>query len=389
MGKVSREAFRSIPKGNEILKVLQLGKFYYPTFGGIEQVMYEIAEGLNASGIKSDVLCANTKAKYEEMVFDNYKVYKTSSYGLVKSTSITPQLVYKLWKIHKNYDIIHIHHPNPMAFLALFIVRPKCKVIVHWHSDIIRQKKVLKYFLPLQHWVLDFADKIIATSQNYAKHSPALNKFEKKVVSIPIGISDKKFLVNILDVEKIENKYLNKKIILAIGRFVSYKGFKYLVESAKYLNNDFIILIGGEGPQKKEIKEYILSNKLEDKVELLGYLEEQEKYNYLKACDIFCLPSITKAEAFGVVLLEAMIFSKPLVTSNIKESGMTWVNKNNISGLHVDLKSPKSLANAFMKLQKDEIFYKDLSQNSYKRYKTFFTQDEMIKSLKDLYRSIL
>lgn len=369
------------------MKVLQLGKFYYPTSGGIEHVLYEITEGLNASGIECDVLCANTKAEYSEMEFHNYKVYKTCSYGMLKATSISPQYILKFWQIHKQYDLIQIHHPNPLAFLALYIVRPKCKVVIHWHSDIIRQKKVLKYFLPLQKWVLNFSDKIIVTSQNYATHSLHLQEFIDKVVSVPIGISAEKFISSSLDVEKIHKKYLNKKIILAIGRLVTYKGFRYLVESAKYLSDEFIILICGEGPEKEYLSEYIISNKLQGKVELLGYLEEQEKYNYLEACFTFCLPSITKAEAFGVVLLEAMVFSKPLITSDIKESGMNWVNEHNVSGLHVEAKSPKKLAEAFDKLLDDGL-YKKFCKGSYSRYIENFTSRKMLDSIQKLYRSI-
>ena len=369
------------------MKILQFGKFYYPTSGGIEHVMYEITEGLNASGYSCDVLCSNTKAKYEENLFHNYTVYKTSSYGMFKSTSITPQLIYKLYKLHKDYDVIHVHHPDPMAFLALYIVRPQSKVIIHWHSDIIRQKKVLKFFLPLQRWVLNFSDKIITTSANYAKFSVSLQGFKEKIANVPIGISSANYRANELHVEKIKSEYKNKKIILAIGRLVSYKGFIHLVQSAKFLNNDFVILIAGTGPDEVEILKYISSHKLEEKVKLLGHISEQEKYDYLEACFIFCLPSITKAEAFGVVLLEAMIFSKPIVSSDIKESGMNWVNEKDVSGLHVTPASPQELADTFIKLQKDEVLYNKLSKNALQRYKTLFTRKSMINALINVYQS--
>lgn len=370
------------------MKILQFGKFYYPVFGGMEHVMYEITEGLNTDDDRCDVLCSNTKAKYEESKFNNYRVYKTKSYGIINSTSITPQLIFKLWQMYNNYDIIHVHHPDPMAFLALFIIRPKCKIVIYWHSDIIRQTKIVKYFLPLQKWVLNYADKIIATSENYINHSIYLQEFKNKVITIPIGISDEKYIANDLHVEQIRKKYKNKKIILGLGRLVSYKGFIYLAKSAKYLNNDFVILIGGMGVEKEKILNYINKHNLKDKVELLGYLSEQEKYDYLESCFVFCLPSITKAEAFGVVLLEAMIFSKPIVSSNLEDSGMSWVNKDNVSGLHANSRSPKALADAFVKLQKDEVLYKKLSKESHGIYKSFFTRDKMIKSLKELYSSI-
>jgi rhamnosyl/mannosyltransferase len=371
------------------MKVLQLGKYYYPTFGGLEHVMYEITHGLNEDGIECNVLCSNTKPFYEESRFDNYSVYRTASYATISSTSITPQIIYKLFKIHKDYDIIHVHHPDPMTFLALFLVRPTAKVVVHWHSDIIRQQKTLKYFLPLQNWVLDFSTKIIATSQNYVDYSTHLQKFIDKVEVIPIGISDDKFITNTKDIDAIQKEYEGKKIILGMGRLVSYKGFSYLIESAKYLSDEYMILIGGSGPDEEALLRTIASHKLQNRVKLLGHISEQEKYNYFKASSLFCLASITKAEAFGVVLLEAMAFSKPIVSTNIKESGMSWVNKENVSGLQVDSKSPKLLANAFKKLLSDDKTYREFCDNSFKRYQTLFTKKEMIKSLKKLYTSIL
>ena len=372
------------------MRVLQFGKYYYPAHGGIEHVMFEITEGLNQeNGMECDVLCSNTTSRYEENKFGNYTVFRTASYGIIKSTSITPQLIYKLWKLKDRYEIIHVHHPDPVAFFALFLVRPKCKIIVHWHSDIIRQKKLLKYFLPLQNWVLSYCDKVIVTSKTYAKYSPCLEKFQEKIEITPIGITNKTLVADENNVKRIQEKYKNKKIILALGRLVSYKGFKYLVESAKYLNDEFIILIAGTGVDYQLLHDSIEFNNLQNRVKLLGYISEQEKYDYLEASFLFCLPSITKAEAFGVVMLESMAFSKPIVSTNIPESGISWVNKNNISGIQVEPKSSKSLAESFIKIANDKELYKSLCENSLQRYKEVFTRDKMVTSLTRIYNSIL
>ncbi|MEA3552987.1 MAG: glycosyltransferase [Campylobacterota bacterium] len=371
-----------------MIKILQFGKFYPPSMGGTQQVMFEISEGLSVSGYKCDVLCSNTKPVYEENDFNNYTVFRTASYGLILSTSITPQLIYKFLNIYKNYDIIHVHAADPIAFLALFLIRPKIKVVVHWHSDIIRQKKSLKFFLPLQNWVLNFADKVIVTSDNYAKHSLALKNFKNKINIVPIGISNQSLVSNIDNVKRIKKKYNNKKIIFALGRLVSYKGFDYLIESSKYLNDEFVILIGGTGIEEKFLQNIISINNLEKKVELIGYISENEKNDYLEACFLFCLPSITKAEAFGVVIVEAMSFSKPIVSTNMIESGISWVNENNITGIQVSPKSSKELANAFNKISNDDNLYKLMSKNSLQRYNKLFTRENMTKLLIKLYKSL-
>ncbi len=366
------------------MKVLQVGKFYYPVRGGIEQVVFDITEGLNEREIQTDVLCANTSCTSEIVDFENYKVFKSASYGTLSSTSLSPRFIYTFCKIAKNYDIIHIHHPNPLAFLALCIARPKAKIIIHWHSDIVRQKKSLKYFLPLQNWSLDFADKIIVTSPNYAKYSQHLKAYAKKTKIIPIGIEEKEFISDKKRVQTIRNKYQNKKIILAIGRLVGYKGFDVLVEAAKYMDDEFVIVIIGDGEQKSSLLKKIETENLSSKVHLVGNLTHQEKCNYLDACYTFVLPSVTKAEAFGVVLLEAMIFSKPLVSTNLQESGLSWVNKDKLTGLQVEPNSPKALATSFKKLLNGKL-YTNLSKNSYARFKDLFQRDKMLNLLEELY----
>ena len=371
------------------MKILQFGRFYPPDMGGIEQVMYEISEGMTEKKYQCDVLCSNTKASYEESIFEKYTVYRTSSYGKLLSTSLSPQLIFKLWKIHKNYDIIHVQAPDPLSFLALFLIRPKAKVIIHWQSDVIRQKKTLVYFLPLQNWVLRFADKIVCTTDKYADNSTALLEFKEKTEVIPLGVSNEHFTSNEDNVKNIKEKYQNKKIIFALGRLVSYKGFKYLVESAKYLNDDFVILIGGTGVEQNDLLNIIQKNTLQDKVKLIGYISAEEKNDYLKACFLFCLPSITKAEAFGVVIVEAMAFSKPIVSTNMQDSGVSWVNKDEETGLQVDPKSPEQLAMAFKKLAQNTNMYQEMSKNSLFRYYNFFTREKMINSLIKLFKSLI
>lgn len=371
------------------MKILQFGKFYYPVFGGMERTMYEIVEGFNARDISCDVLCSNTKPQNETSDFGSYKAYRAASYGLIHSTPISPQLISKLWKIHKEYDVIQIHHPDPMAFLALFIVRPSCKIVVQWQSDIVRQEKMLNFFLPLQNWVLNRADAIIAASKAYAEHSPYLIPHLDKTEIIPIGICEDELRTDDNNVKQIKLRYKGKKIVLAFGRLVTYKGFDYLIEAARYLGDDYVVLIGGGGPEEENLRELIAQYHLDGKVYLLGHVDEKEKYDYYQASSLFCLPSVTKAEAYGVVLLEAMAFGKPIISSKIEESGMIWVNQDHVTGLQVPPRSPKELAQAIEEIGNDPELYQKFSENGKKRFQELFTRKTMIDKLDTLYRKIL
>ena len=370
------------------MKILQLGKYYPPHIGGIEMVMYQITEGLNKRGIHCDVLCSNDKNKYEEIVINNYKVFKTKSYGKFASTSITPQMIFKLREIIDNYDIIHIHFPDPMANLALMLSEHKNKkVILHWHSDIIKQKNLLKLYLPFQNWLLKRADKIIATTPKYIEESPYLSKYKNKCIAVPIGIDKNRLKVNMELVNELKNKY-NKKIVFSLGRLAYYKGFEYLIKAARYLSDDYIILIGGEGELKEELSELIKKEKLEKKVKLIGKIKDEDLGSYYYASDLFVLPSIEKTEAFGIVQIEAMSFGKPIIATKIKGSGVDWVNEHGVSGLNVEPKNPKAIADAILLLTKDEMTYKSFSKNAKERFEKLFTLDKMIDNILNVYKSL-
>ncbi len=368
------------------MNILQIGKYYPPVYGGIETVMNDITEVLNAKGYKTDVLCSNKAKYFKEDIINGYKVIRVKSYGTIFSTSIAPQMIFKLRGIINEYDILHIHLPNPMANLALLFAKiHNKKIILHWHSDIIKQKHLLKLYEPLQNWLMKKADTIIATTPKYIEESLYLQKYKNKCVSIPIGIDKNKLQVKNSLYHKLKGIYKNKKIIFSLGRLTYYKGFKYLIDSSKYLSDDFVIIIGGSGPLANELKLQIINNGLENKVKLIGKIDDKDLGAYYKACDLFCLPSIVKSEAFGVVQLEAMSFGKPIVATKIKGSGVDWVNLDGGSGLNVEVKDSQSLAEAFKKILLDQKRYNEYSQNALNRFKNYFLREKMVESIIRIY----
>ncbi|QOG12073.1 glycosyltransferase [Arcobacter sp. FWKO B] len=373
------------------MRILQLGRFYPPSIGGIETVMYDITEGLNNyKDVSCDVLCSSKNYTYEENIYDKYKVIRTKSYGIYFSTSITPQMIFKLKKIIKEYDILHIHLPDPMANIVLmFVDSSKQKIVLHWHSDIVKQKYLLKIYEPFQDWMMKKANKIIATTPKYIYESKYLQKYKDKCVSIPIGIDKNKLSIDVHEVNSIREKYKNKKIIFSLGRLVYYKGFEYLIEAAKYLSEEYIILIGGTGPLHAKLVHKIKLYNLENKVKLLGRIDDKELGNYYAACDIYCLSSVEKSEAFAIVQIEAMSFSKPIVATQIKGSGVDWVNKHHESGINVLPKNGKELAEAIMKVTLDKELYSKYSQGAKNRFEEYFHRKTMVESIYKLYNELL
>ena len=344
------------------MRILHIGKFYPPYFGGIEKVNYDIVEGLNMNGVQTDVLCSNHN-KGNAFSEIPYKTYRSHTFKVIASTPLSCSLITTLRKIQDNYDIIHVHLPNPMANLAIFLTQPKAKIILHWHSDIIKQKSLLILYSPLQSWLLKRADKIGIDSQELSIDRNTLNV--------------------------LKNKYQGNKIVFSLGRLVYYKGFEYLIDAARFLPNDIIILIAGIGELKEKLQDQIFNHNLQNKVKLLGKIPFEELGAYYELCDIFCLPSTERSEAFGVVQIEAMAFEKPIISTSIKGSGVDWVNLNNISGIIVPPKNSKKLAEAITELLTNENKYQQLSIGAKKRYEDVFTKDKMVDSFKSLYLEIL
>lgn len=373
------------------MKILQLGKFY-PIKGGVEKVMYDMVKSLSEENILCDMICSSYERKndFEEIVLNRKsKIFVCPTIVTFFKTKISPQLILKLRKFANNYDIIHIHHPDPMAAIALLLSNYQGRVIVHWHSDIVNQKKMLFFYKPLQKWLLRKADLILTTSTIYATCSNDLLAYLPKIVTLPIGIEDKSAIVNNEICTMIRKKYQNKKIIFSLGRFVQYKGFEYLVEAAMYLPKDYLVLIGGDGPLKNEMRKKAEYFKVTKNVIFLGMLSDEEVLAYFNTCAVFCLPSIEKTEAFGIVQLEAMTFSKPIVSTNISGSGVPWVNKNGCTGITVPPKDSKALASAIVEILTNEKTYNYYSENSRKRYETNFTIEMIIKNLLQIYNDLL
>lgn len=369
------------------LRILQIGRYFPPHIGGTENVIFDLTEGLTSMGHACDVLCCSDTGQYLEETKGAYRVFRTKTILKVGSIAISAQQIIKLKKLWRNYDIIHIHHPAPMATVALWLINPRCKIVIYWHSDIVRQKTLLLLFKPLQNWLLKKADAIVATSPEYIKASEALKKYPDKTSFVQLGIEGLERTVDVSPPKKAKD-FQHKKIVFSLGRLVEYKGYQFLIDAAQYLDNDTVILIGGEGRLKSDLALRIQQNGLWEKVKLLGKLTNEEVAHYFKICNVFCLPSITKNEAFGLVLLEAMSMGKPVVATQIPGSGVAWVNEDSVSGLNVPIENSEALAQAIKKILNDENVECEFRKNARLRFNQYFKREIMVRSFVDLYRRI-
>lgn len=380
-------------------KILQITNYYYPHIGGIEQVTRDIANVLrdepdyevrilcfNEDARDGDLVCRRGETKYDHV--DGVEVIRCGCFTKVSSQSLSLAFGRELKKVMNAFrpDIVIFHYPNP--FQARYLLRSlrkyDCKLIVYWHLDIIRQKVLRLFFHRQTLRILDRADVVVPTSPLYIDGSDYLQSYRSKCKSIPNSISESRMRIteeakSLSEKIKAENK--GKIICFGVGRHIPYKGFSYLIKTSRLLDDRFRIFIGGQGELTEQLKEEARGD---NKVVFLGRLGIDELIAYYLAMDIFCFPSITKNEAFGIALAEAMYFAKPAVTFHIHGSGVNYVNLAGVTGLECPNGDSHAYAEALKKLASDPGLRADLGKAARERVVNNFTEKQFRENILDL-----
>ncbi len=369
------------------MKVLHFYKTYYPeTVGGIEKVIYEIAQGVVKYGVETSVMTLSPSGRDEIVQIDDHLVYRCKINFELSSTPFSFKAFSMFRKLSTDADIIHYHFPYPFADLIHLTTRIKKPSVVTYHSDIIKQKNLVKLYRPLKRWFLTNVDKIVATSPNYLKSSDILEKYKEKVTVIPIGID--RFSYPELDESKYEyyKNLLGNKFFLFTGVLRYYKGLHILIEAARYVADVPIVLIGA-GPIEEELKKHAQSLGVNN-VYFLGYLPDEDKVALLNLCYAKVFPSHLRSEAFGISLLEGAMYGKPMISSEIG-TGTTHINVDRETGIVVPPSDSAALGAAMRKLLDNPELAAEYGKNAEKRYKKLFTAERMSREYFELYKSIL
>lgn len=347
-------------------KVLHISKYYFPFRGGTEQIAQDCVSALkniendaggSAEIYEQKIICFNHEPGDKADIVDGVEVIRTGCFAKVSSQSLSFSFGRLLKEMMKEFepDIIIFHYPNPfVASYLLKYLKKSTKLVIYWHLDIVKQIILRNFFKPQNRKLIKRADKIIATSPNYIIGSPWLKQVKDKCVVVPNCINVKRLEMSPeaeAIKQKIKEENHGKIICLAVGRHTEYKGFKYLIQVSKYLDDRFRIYITGKGELTEELKKEAAGD---EKIRFLGLVRDDELKAYLSAMDIFCFSSITKNEAFGLALAEAMYFEKPAVTFTIPGSGVNYVSLNGVTGIEVANKDVKAYAEAMIKLADDE-----------------------------------
>jgi glycosyltransferase involved in cell wall biosynthesis len=366
------------------LRVLQIGKYFAPARGGIESHVRDLSAELRKS-VDLKVIVANDRMRRDRENIDGIDVIRLPCAMTLVSAPICPTMIASIR--FEKADIVHLHLPNPAAAIACLLARPAGAVVVTWHSDIVRQRKLLRLYQPLERMLLNRCAAIVATSPAYSAGSPVLREHADKCHLIPYGIDAEQFDDDRVDrsiVDKLRQRF-GPRVILSVGRLVYYKGIKFLIRAMAYVDAKLVII--GDGPLRADLEREASSNGLSDRVVFLGEVDDN-LVNYYHASDVFALPSCERSEAFGIVQLEAMASGIPVVNTRI-DTGVPYVSQDAVTGFTVAPRSSDEMGAALNRLLDDSELRKKMGRAGRDRVVNEFGIAKMAARTLDLYRSVL
>ncbi len=374
------------------MRVLNFGK-YWRKDGGIETHVKSLCKGLAGEGVEVVNIVSSIDNRSADFEIDGYRVIEVNTLGIHFGTSICPKMAIIARQLHKvqPFDVIHLHFPDPMSHLASMMLPAPIPRVITWHSDIVKQKFLSKLYRPWQYQAIMNAKAVIAPTEAHFSSSKQIpkkyNKELKKI--IPFGMDYARFNLTPEISQQANNirehVAKNKFIVFALGRHVEYKGYNVLLEAL--VLTDAHLILGGEGPLTETLKSQASELGIKERVTFTGRLSDNDAVSFYHACDIFCLPSITQNEAFGLAQLEAMSCEKPVICSQLN-NGVNILNVNNVTGLTVEPNNSEKLANAINLLASDSALRLTLGKSGKSRARTEFSLDIMCALHKELYLTI-
>lgn len=372
------------------MRVLCFGRFYDDIPGGMQRHIELLFASL-AGQVEFVHLVPSRDMNKARFELNGFPVIRTRSLNLDGSLAISPGLIAEAWRLHRRYrfDLVHLHFPDPMSHLASMVLPAAIPRVITWHADIIRHQTLLRFYRSLMRRSLNGATAIIIPTPAHIQSSAELARLSdrSRFRLIPFGYKLANFMTPHPLVERIRRQYPGQ-LIFALGRHVYYKGFDVLIKAMRLVEPTAQLLIGGIGPLTEQWKALAQSQGVADRVHFLGLLDDRDLPAYYQACDIFCLPAVSQAEAFGAVQVEAMACGKPVVSTRLN-NGVDYVNRHGVSGLTVPVGDVAALADALSRLLADARLREVLGVQARERVLAEFSLEAMGQKTLALYREVL
>ena len=368
------------------IRVLQVNKLYYPAVGGIERIVQYLAEGLKDE-TDMKVLVCQPKGRGTRDVVHGVPVVRCGSFGTLFSLPISISFLWRLRRMARDADILQFHAPFPLGDLGGLLSGYKGKIVLYWHSDVVKQKRLMHLYHPIMERFLKRADVILVSAQGNIEGSSYLKPYRSKCVVVPFAVSretearGKAYLARAIPNE-------GRKIsFLFVGRLVYYKGVDVLLKAFEKVKEGDLTIIGA-GELEAGLKTYAKEHGLENRVHFLGRVTDEELYRQIETSDVFVLPSVMKSEAFGLVQQEAMAFGKPVINTRLT-SGVPEVSPDGITGLTVEPGNVDALAEAMEWMAEHPKERIQMGWAARERVEKEYTMDVMMGRMMGIYQRLM
>ena len=366
------------------MRILHVYKDYAPVLGGIENHIKLLAERQAQAGQKVAVLVCNQAPYTCVKTINGVRVIKAARLAHLASTPLSLMLPLLLTREHP--DITHLHFPYPLGEVSQYLCGRGGRVVVTYHSDVVRQQRLLRLYRPLMHRMLDSVDRILPSTPNYLESSEVLRRYRSKCRVVPFGIDRQRFTDSSpVEAKALRNRHGGGPLLLFVGVLRYYKGLQYLIEAMPQV--PVRLLVVGDGPFGPSLREQVRDLGLEERVEFLGRVSDDDLPLYYRAADIFVLPASERSEAFGLVQVEAMSSGLPVISTELG-TGTSYVNRHQVSGLVVPPRDSGALSEALLRLLSDERLRLQLASGAIE-HSTFFSAERMLADIQDVYDELL
>ena len=371
------------------MRIVHLYKDYYPpVFGGIEQTVSRLALGAARAGHEVTVLCSAHGARRDrDEILDGVRVIRCAEWARAASTPICPGMPGRLARLEA--DVLHLQFPSPPGEVSCLLAHRRTPMVVSYQADITRQAAVLPFYRPVIHAVLQRARVIMAASPQYIEHSAFLRRYRSKCRVVPLGIE----LEPYADLARynteaavLRARYGSGPLVIFAGRFRYYKGLRVLLNAMTHVRGT-LVLVGGGG-EESELRRLHTELGLGNRVYFAGSLDNAGLLAHYRAADVAVLPSILAAEAFGLVLIEAMASGLPVVSTELG-TGTSFVNQHGETGLVVLPGDAGALAEALNHLLGNPELRQRMGQAGIRRVRDVFSADRMVATVLDVYRETI
>ena len=374
------------------MRILHIGKYFPPVPGGMERFLGDLVKAQRDAGHEVAVLVHDDGRR--KGAADPEWLLRCPVRMRLAFAPISPRFPFWLARAIRRYrpDVLHLHMPNLAPFWALLLPSARrIPWVVHWHSDVESSKRSVRLAYPhyrmFERALLERAEAIVVTSRRYLEASSPLREWRHKCHVVPLGVDPAR--LPDVDPARAASLWSGTGLrLLAVGRLTYYKGFDTLVRAVAGLSGVELALVG-EGEERAALEAILAEAGHPATVRLLGEADDETLNALMASCDVLCLPSRERTEAFGIVLMEAMRYARPLLVSELRGSGVNWVARDGRNAVMVPPDDVPAWRRAIEALGSSASEREALGRRGYERYAKEFGISGIERRIRRVYEAAL